>query len=310
MTHILITGGAGYLGSVMAPYFLEKGFAVTVVDSLVFRQATLLSCLHNKNFNFVKGEVTDPAVMKPLVQKADIIIPLAAVVGAPACKKDPARATAVNREAVRWLRDNTSGQQRLLYPNTNSGYGIGGEDFCTEESPLNPISLYGTTKCEAEQLLLESGRAVTFRLATVFGLSERMRLDLLVNDFTWRVVRDGYIILFEENFRRNYIHVRDVAKAFHFGIEHFDAMRGRAFNVGLSTANLTKRQLAEKIKQYLPNFYIHSSPIGEDPDKRDYLVSNARLEGLGWKPDFTIDDGIREIIKAYPILNQSVYQNV
>ena len=199
----------------------------------------------------------------------------------------------------------------ILFPTTNSGYGIGEKDaYCTEESPLRPISEYGRTKVQIEGLLLDKGTAITFRLATVFGMSPRMRMDLLVNDFTYRAYKDGVITLFEEHFRRNYIHIRDVAKAFIFGIENYDNMKGQPFNVGLSSANLTKRQLCEKIKEYLPEFYIHSAAVGEDPDKRDYLVSNEKIESLGWKPDYTLDTGIQELLKGYKILKPNKFANI
>jgi nucleoside-diphosphate-sugar epimerase len=307
---VLVTGGAGYLGSILVPTLLAKGFEVTVLDSLAYSQTSLLECCSNPDFTFIKGNICDEALVSSLIPKADIVIPLAAIVGAPACKANPALTKLVNREAQLKLIPLFSAAQKILFPTTNSGYGIGEKDaFCTEESALRPISEYGRHKVEVEKALLDTGRAVTFRLATVFGMSPRMRMDLLVNDFTYRALKDRFIVLFEEHFRRNYIHVRDVTKAFLFGIENYDKMRGRPFNVGLSSANLTKRQLCEKIKEHLPDFYIHSAPIGEDPDKRDYLVSNDRIEKLGWKPDHNLDDGIRELLKGYRILQPNQYCN-
>ncbi len=310
-THVLITGGAGYIGSVLTQVLLEEGYAVTVVDNLSFKQVSLLSCFRFPQFKFLQGDVCNESFMKPLIKEADVIIPLAAIVGAPACAQIPSLAKLINFDAVEMLLKSTSPNQRILFPNTNSGYGIGEKNkFCDETSALRPVSLYGQLKVAIEELLLSSGRAVCFRLATVFGVSPRMRLDLLVNDFTFRACQDRSIILFEDHFKRNYIHVKDVANAFLFGIKNFEKMKGQAFNVGLSDANISKRELCEKIKRYVPGLYIHSAPIGEDPDKRDYIVSNAKLEGLGWRPTRTLDDGILEIIRAYPFLKQNALKNV
>ncbi len=311
MDRVLITGGAGYLGSIITPRLLEAGFQVTVLDNLTYGQPALLASCSNPNFDFVKADVCDTGRVSELLGDFDIIIPLAAVVGAPACKQNPRVARMINREAVEHLAQRVSRQQRVLFPTTNSGYGVGEKDaYCTEETPLRPVSQYGEDKVAAEACLLETGKAVTFRLATVFGAAPRMRLDLLVNDFTYRADRDRCIVLFEEHFRRNYIHIRDVAEAFLFGIEHYDQMCGQPFNVGLSEANLTKRQLCEKIKEHVPDFTIMSAAIGEDPDKRDYLVSNAKIEGLGWRPRYSLDDGIRELLKAFRMMKVNPYANV
>lgn len=308
---VLVTGGAGYIGSVLCPYLLEQGYSVTVLDNLYYKQHSLLPCFSNPDFRFVQGDVCNEALLKDEVKKADIIIPLAAIVGAPACDKNPVLATLLNYDSIMNILKYTTANQRVLYPNTNSGYGIGEKQtFCTEKTPLNPISLYGKLKVQSEEMLLSSGRAVTFRLATVFGVSPRMRLDLLVNDFTYRACQDRCIVLFEEHFKRNFIHVRDVAHAFHFGITNFSKMKGEAYNVGLSSANLSKRELCEKIKTFVPELYIHSATIGEDPDKRDYIVSNDKLESLGWKPRVSLEEGIREIIAAYPILRMHAFKNV
>lgn len=307
---VLVTGGAGYIGSVLCPFLLEKGFAVTVIDNLYYKQPALLSCFTNPDFRFIQGDVCNEALIQDEVRKADILIPLAAIVGAPACDRNPTLATAVNYGAIVSLLKASNPSQMILYPNTNSGYGIGKSgEFCNEKSPLNPISLYGKLKVQSEELLLASGRAVAFRLATVFGISPKMRLDLLVNDFTFRACQDRCLVLFEEHFKRNYIHILDVAQAFYYGITHFDKMKGHAYNVGLSTANLSKRELAETIKKFLPDLYIHSAKIGEDPDKRDYIVSNEKLEALGWKPTVTLEEGIRQIIAAYPVLRLHAFKN-
>lgn len=308
---VLITGGAGYIGSVLTPILLGKGYEVVVVDNLFYDQVSLLSCANYKNFTFINGDAMDATLIKQEAAKADIIIPLAALVGAPLCKKNAKLARMINYEAVKMASDFASKEQIFIYPNTNSGYGIGDKDaMCDENSPLNPISEYGKDKVEAELYLLEKGNAVTFRLATVFGVSARMRLDLLVNDFTYRAYKDKFIVLFEEHFRRNYIHVRDVAKGFIHGIENYEKMKGEAYNMGLSSANLTKRQLAETIKKFVPDFYIHSASIGEDPDKRDYLVSNAKLEATGWKPDVSLEEGIEELLRAFAMMKVNAFANV
>jgi len=308
---ILVTGGAGYLGAVLVPALLSRGHAVTVLDSLTYGQNPLLDCCFSSKFNFIKGDICDQDLMTELIGRFDLIIPLAAIVGAPACKTNPTLTRLVNYDAQINIIKRMSPSQMVIFPTTNSGYGIGEKDgFCTEESPLRPISEYGRTKVAVEKALLDKGNAVTYRLATVFGISPRMRMDLLVNDFTYRAYKDRFIILFEEHFRRNYIHIRDVAKAFIFAIDNFNKMKGEPFNVGLSSANLTKRQLCEKIKEYVPDFYIHCAPVGEDPDKRDYVVSNEKLESLGWQPDYTLDMGIVELLKGYQILKPNKFANV
>ena len=308
---ILVTGGAGYIGSILVPELLAQDYKVTVFDSLIHGQNPLLECCSNPRFDFIKGDICDYNLMAELVGQFDSIIPLAAIVGAPACKINPTVTRLVNYDAHMKLIKEISSSQMVFFPTTNSGYGVGKKDtYCTEETPLRPISEYGRTKVEVEAAFLDKGNAITYRLATVFGMSPRMRLDLLVNDFTFRAYKDRSIILFEEHFRRNFIHIRDVAKAFLFAIENYDKMKGEPFNVGLSSANLTKRQLCEKIKEYIPDLYIHSAPIGEDPDQRDYIVSNEKLESLGWQPDYTLEMGILELLKGYKILKPNRFANV
>jgi nucleoside-diphosphate-sugar epimerase len=308
---ILVTGGSGYIGSILVPTLLGEGYNVTVLDNLMYNQSSLLPCCSNPDFGFIKGDICDETLMSSLVPKFDIIIPLAAIVGAPACKANLTLAKIVNYDANMMLLKLLSSSQQVLFPNTNSGYGVGEKDaFCTEESPLQPVSEYGIWKVEVEKALLNKGNAITFRLATVFGVSPRMRLDLLVNDFTYRAYRDKFIVLFEEHFRRNYIHIMDIANTFIFGINNYDKMKGQTFNVGMSSANLTKRQLCDKIKEYVPDLYIHSAPIGEDPDKRDYIVSNEKLESLGWKTNCTLDDGIKELLKGFRMMRVNQYGNI
>jgi len=307
---ILVTGGAGYLGSSLVPALLAEGFRVTVLDNFLFGQASLNQLCSEPNFEVYRGDARDPEVLKPLLRGADIIIPLAALVGAPLCNNDKIGAETLNRDAILTLIKHTSWEQRILMPITNSGYGIGeAGKFCTEETPLRPISLYGRTKVEAEQAVLERGNSISFRLATVFGMSPRMRIDLLVNDFVYRAVHDRAVVLFEAHFKRNYIHVRDVARVFLHGICNFATMRDEPYNVGLSDANLSKLELCQRIQQYLPSFMFLEAPIGEDPDKRDYIVSNEKIERTGYRPQFSLDDGIRELIKGYRMLRNSIYGN-
>jgi len=304
-----ITGAAGYLGSTLCGQLLKQGHQVTALDNLMYGQATsLFPCAESHNFTYVHGDVRDTELITKLGSQADVIIPLACLVGAPLCNNNPLDAKSINTDHVIEL---SKLGKKLIYPTTNSGYGVGGEEECTEESPLNPLSVYGTTKVEAEDHLLTNKSGVCFRLATVFGASPRQRLDLLVNDFVVKAKRDGCLVLFEQHFRRNYIHIKDVCNAFIFAVDHYAAMKGETYNVGLTSANLTKRELAEKVKEHLPSTVIISSEIGEDPDKRDYLVSNQKLESLGWRPLYTLDDGIKEICKVYDMVKGSgdIYRN-
>ncbi len=309
--NILITGGAGYIGSVLTPFLLSLGHEITVVDNFMFGQNSLLDCCSNPNFNVIRGDVRDESVLKSILGKADIIIPLAALVGAPLCNRDKIGTETTNLGAIKTLIKMKSKEQQIIMPVTNSGYGIGAKDeMCTEDSPLNPISLYGKTKVDAEKVVLDHGNSISLRLATVFGTSPRMRLDLLVNDFTYRAVTDRFIVIFEGHFRRNFIHIRDVVKAFIHCIKNFDKLKNEPYNVGLSSANLTKLQLCSKIQEHVSDFYYIEAEVGQDPDKRDYLVSNEKFEKTGWSPDFTLDIGIQELIKAYKIIVNNKYSNV
>ena len=311
MKKVLVTGGAGYIGSVMVPMLLSKGYKVTVIDDFIFNQSSLLDVIHNKNLTVIKDDVRNYNLLKNQVSKHDIIIPLAAVVGAPACKKDLIYSTQLNFEQIKNISNLSSKDQKIIFPVTNSGYGIGQKDiYCDENTPLNPISHYGKTKDDDEKVLLDVGNAVTLRLATVFGSSTRMRTDLLVNDFVYRACKDNFIVLFESHFKRNYIHIRDVSNAFIYSIDNFDKMKGEPYNLGLSEANLSKMELCLKIKEKIKNFNILEAPLAEDPDKRDYIVSNEKIENTGWKPLYTIENGIEELIKLYRFLKVNNYNNV
>jgi nucleoside-diphosphate-sugar epimerase len=299
---ILITGGSGYLGSVMTDVFLSNGYEVTVLDNLMYNQTSSIIYSHHKSFNFVYGDVRNHKLLKELVLQNDIIIPLAAIVGFPACDRDKQLATQINYEHVKVVCEVAKeNNKRVVYPNTNSGYGIGENGECTEESPLNPISHYGVTKVNAEREVLGIG-GISLRLATVFGTSPRMRMDLLVNEFVYKAMSDKSIVLFEKHFVRNYIHIRDVALVFLKMIQEYNIHSGEVFNVGLSSANLTKQQLCETIQKHIPSFSIFHNDNYEDPDKRDYVVSNKKLESKGWTPMYSLDDGIDELIKTYSII--------
>jgi nucleoside-diphosphate-sugar epimerase len=309
--HVLVTGGTGYLGSILSEHLLDAGYRVTGVDRLLWNQNGPFHLCANPDFQFVYGDVRDESLMGRLVKEADVIIPLAAVVGASACDSDPLLAESTNLGAIKLINRLRSKNQPVIYPNTNSGYGTTtGEMYCTEETPLEPISIYGRTKVEAEQELLGSPNTVALRLATVFGMSPRMRLDLLVNHFVYCALTDGYIVIFEQHFKRNYIHVRDVADAFLHTIKNFSAMQGKAYNAGLDKGNLSKGELALKIKQHVPRFHIEFSEVGKDPDKRNYVVSNQRLREAGFEASRSLDDGIRELIKGYRMMGRSPFKNV
>lgn len=307
-----MTGGAGYIGSILVPELLRAGHEVTVIDNFKYGQASLLDVCNFKTLTVVRGDARDAELIKKHIVGKDFLIPLACIVGAPACDADPLAATSVNRDAALMLLKLRKPEQKIIFPNTNSGYGRmqEGVAYCDEASPLEPVSLYGKLKVETEKALLAAGNAVTFRLATVFGASPRMRMDLLVNDFVYRALVDRTAVLFEPHFKRNYIHVRDVARAFMHAMEHFEAMKNEPYNVGLSNANLSKSELCAEIKKQLPKFTYVESAIGEDPDKRNYVVSNAKIEKTGFKPQMSLQDGIAELIKAYQVIRKNEFTNL
>jgi nucleoside-diphosphate-sugar epimerase len=303
MKKVLITGGAGYLGSVLTEVLLGKGYQVTVLDNLIYKQTSVAPFSFNKNFKFILGDVTDNSVLRPLVESHDVIIPLAAIVGMPACKAQPELTVKINFEQVNNITKWVTKNQMVLIPNTNSQYGSSTE-IITEESPFQPLSLYAETKCDAEKAVLDSGNGIALRLATVFGMSYRMRMDLLVNDFVYKALTDGYLVLFESHFIRNYIHIRDIANTFLFMIENYEKCNNNAFNVGLTSANCTKLELAQTIQKYVPDLVIVENNFKQDFDQRNYMVSNSKLENTGWVPTFTLEDGIQELIEGYQLVNK------
>ena len=308
---ILVTGAAGYIGSVMVPQILQKGYKVIAIDNFMYNQASLLDCCYHKNLTIIRGDARNKELISGQLKKVDAIFPLACLTGAPLCSRDPVGAQTVNFDAVKMLLELRSKNQIIIFPTTNSGYGIGEKGkYCTEETPLRPISMYGKLKVEIEKILLDAGNSITLRLATVFGISPRMRLDLLVNNFTYRAVTDRFLVLFEPHFKRNYLHVQDVARVFIHCLENFDKMKDEPYNVGLSDANLSKWQLCEEIKKQVPDFYFIKAKVGEDPDKRDYIVSNEKIEATGFKPEVSLQKGIAELIKGYQIIRRNQYANV
>lgn len=308
---ILITGGAGYLGSILVPTLLAQGHEVTVIDNFMYNQTSLADCCHHDKLHLVRGDARDRSLIERVIKNADVIFPLACLTGAPLCAKDPVAAETINLGAVQLILELRAPHQKIIYPTTNSGYGIGQKNVaCDENSALKPISLYGRLKVEAEQAVLASGNAITLRLATVFGMSPRMRLDLLVNDFVYRAVYDGFLVLFEAHFKRNYIHVRDVTRAFIHCMTHFDKMKNQAYNVGLSDCNISKQELCLEIQKQLPKFYFVEAAVGEDPDKRDYVISNEKIERTGFKPEFSLQKGISELLRGYQIIKRNQYANI
>lgn len=311
MLNILVTGGAGYIGSILVPELLGEGHKVTVVDNFMYKQSSLNNICSNNNFHIINADIRIEETIKKIVKKFDVIIPLAALVGAPLCNKDPIGATSTNYDAICKMLKFISKNQILIMPTTNSAYGSGGEDnFCDENSKLNPISQYAIEKVKVEELILNHENSISLRLATVFGMSPRMRMDLLVNDFVYRAVYDRFVILFESSFKRNYIHVRDVTKAFIHCINNYEIMKNQIYNVGLSNANISKLELCVSIKKHLKNFVFLESELSKDPDQRNYIVSNKKIESTGFNPSYGLDDGIIELIKGYTMIKKTEYGNI
>jgi nucleoside-diphosphate-sugar epimerase len=311
LNNILVTGGAGYIGSTLVPDLLSKKHKVTVIDNFMYDQTSLATSIRDRNLEIIFGDVRDESLMKKLISKADIIIPLAAIVGAPACDKDPVTAQSINKDSILWLLKQLSKSQQIIMPTTNSAYGSGDKNnFCDENSPLNPLSLYARDKVVVEKSLLEHENSTSFRLATVFGISPRMRLDLLVNNFTLRAITDGFVIVFEGHFKRNYIHILDVVQAFNLAIEKKDQFKGEIFNVGLSQANISKIELCQEIKKIVLDFLFLEAPLGKDPDQRNYIVSNKKIEALGFSPGVSLQEGLNELVKGLKMFNHKPFTNV
>lgn len=308
---ILVTGAAGYIGSVLVSELLRNGHGVVAIDNFMYNQTSLLDCCYDRKLTVIRGDARDKNLISKCLKNVDAIFPLACFTGTSLCQKNPFEAKAVNVDAIRMILDLRSRDQIIIFPATQSGYGIGQNSiFCTEKTPLKPISLYGQLKVEIEKILLDAGNCITLRLATAFGISPRMRLDLLVNDFTYRAVMDRFIVLFEAYFKRSHIHVRDVAKAFIHCLTNFEKMKNEPYNIGLSNANLSKWELCEEIKKQVPEFYFVEAEVGEDPDKRHYIVSNDKIEHAGFKPDISLQEGITELIKGYQIIKRNQFSNV
>lgn len=309
--NILVTGGAGYIGSILVPELLQSGHKVTVVDNFMYRQPSLANSISNPNLNLVFGDIRNQSLLKSHINQADVVIPLAAIVGAPACDKDPIQASSINKDATLWLFSQLSQNQQIIMPTTNSAYGSGDKDnFCDENSELKPLSLYARDKVEVEKVLMEHPLATSFRLATVFGISQRMRLDLLVNNFMYRAITDKFVILFEGHFKRNYVHVRDVSKAFRFAIENPESVKGEIFNFGLSEANISKQELCDAIKRIIPEFTYLDAPLAKDPDQRNYVVSNAKIESKGMKAEVSLESGLLELYKGLRMFHEVPYSNL
>jgi nucleoside-diphosphate-sugar epimerase len=311
MQRILVTGGAGYVGSVLVPELLDKGHQVTVIDNFMYKQPSLAAVVSNPNLELVYADVRDYATMKKYIGKADVVIPLAAIVGAPACAKDPVTASSINKDSIIWLFKQLSPDQQIIMPTTNSAYGSGDKNnFCDENSPLNPLSLYAKDKVLVELELMHHAKATSFRLATVFGISPRMRLDLLVNNFVYRAMTDKFVVLFEGHFKRNYVHVGDVSQAFCFAIENPDKVIGEIFNFGLSEANISKEELCKAIQFLLPEFTFLDAPLAKDPDQRNYIVSNKKIEDRGMKASISLSAGIAELIKGLKMFEKQPFSNL
>lgn len=311
---ILVTGGAGYIGSRLVPALLKEGHEITVADNFMYGQTSLLDCCHDRKLKIIRGDVRRRNLISKCLKNVDVVFPLAAIVGAPACDKDPTAAQSVNYDAINMILDLRDENQIVIFPTTNSGYGIGSDSIhCTEETPLRPVSLYGRTKVNAENEILEAKNSITLRLATVFGISPRMRFDLLVNDFVYRALTDRSLTLFEAHFKRNFVYIGDVVRAFIHCLKNFDKMKNESYNVGLSDANLSKWELCEEIKKQIPGFWFaeyKGEDWAKDPDKRNYIVSNAKIEATGFKAETSLQEGIKELINGYQIIRRNQFSNV
>ena len=301
MKNILITGGAGYIGSYFVKKLLNLQFNITVIDNLMFDQKADLLKRKHSNLTFIIGDVRDKHLIKKIINKNDIIIPLAAIVGAPLADKMPLETKQINVESIKYLTSISSKDHVIIMPVSNSGYGVGEKDkFCDEASPLRPVSLYGRTKVEAEKIIMDRENSISFRLATVFGVStERMRTDLMVNNFTYCAFKKIFFKLYEPNFRRNFVHISDIAGAFLFSLNFFSKLKSNVFNLGLNDANITKIMLCEKIKKFLPEFEFKIVSNEKDPDQRDYFVSNKKLNDAGYEAKYSLEKGIKELIDYY-----------
>lgn len=309
--NLLVTGGAGYIGSILVQDLLDFGCKVTVLDNFHYNQLSLGHVCNNKNLEIIKGDVRNISLLQTHIKKADVIIPLAALVGAPICMQDPVGSTSINKIAVIEMFNSISSNQTIIMPTTNSAYGTGGaNNYCTENSPLKPISKYAIDKVEIEKQLMDKGNCISFRLATVFGMSPRMRTDLLINDFVLQAQKNSTIVLFEKNFKRNFIHVRDVSRAFIHSLTNYSSLKNEIFNIGLSNANLSKLELVQKIKRHIPSLNYFDAEFTKDPDQRNYVVSNNKIEKTGFYPKYSVDDGILELIKGYEMLKKSQYGNI
>ena len=310
MKKILITGGAGYIGSKLSTELLKYNYKVTVIDILKISSRSLNHLFNNENFNFIKGDVRNKKLMKSLIQKNEFIVPLAALVGAPLCEKNKREAISVNLESIKYLMKTITKRNKIIYLTTNSGYGVGEKNkYCDEKSPLKPISLYGRTKVQAERIIMQSHNSIGFRLATVFGYSYRMRTDLLVNNFVFKAIRDQKLLIYEPHFRRNYIHINDVVQGILYSIKNFNRLKANVYNLGLSSANLTKYNLAKKIKKQISSLKIKIVKNRKDPDQRDYYVSNKKIEKKGFKAEISIEKGIDELINVFSHSKEKIINN-
>jgi len=308
---VLVTGGAGYIGSILVDDLINNGYKVTVLDNFMYKQSSLNHLCKFDEFSVINNDVRNENLVKSLLEAHKIVIPLAAYVGAPLCSKDPVGARSVNHDAIEFMIKNLKNDHKIIMPTTNSAYGSGDDNnLCDEKTKLNPISNYAKDKVEIENKLLNLTSAVSLRLATVFGMSPRMRLDLLVNDFTYRAFHDRFVVLFESHFKRNYIHVRDVSRAIIHSLKNYESMKNNIYNVGLDSANISKKELCEKISEYIPDFYFTDGSDHKDPDQRNYIVSNEKIKKTGFKPNYSLDDGIIELIKGYNMIKNSQYGNI